>query len=82
MPLMQQRHFIYLADEVAPLLAWPTQITAMAEKLAATNPKFDTEKFTDKHRIYGCTKGEDWSKKMKGLIQTFTKSEKEKAFFT
>ena len=45
MPLMQQRHFIYLADEVAPLLAWPTQITAMAEKLAATNPKFDTEKF-------------------------------------
>jgi len=45
MSLMQQRHFEYLADNVAPLLAWPTQISKMADELAATNPRFNKEKF-------------------------------------
>ena len=45
MALMQRRHYEFLADEVAPVLGWPTYITAMADKLAATNPKFDKEKF-------------------------------------
>lgn len=45
MSLMQQRHFEYLADNVAPLLAWPTQISKMADKLAATNPLFNKQKF-------------------------------------
>ena len=45
MPLMQQRHFEYLADEVAPLLPWPSAIIEMADRLADTNPKFNKEKF-------------------------------------
>lgn len=43
--LMQQRHFEYLADEVAPLMGWPTQIVEMADRLSNTNPKFNREKF-------------------------------------
>tara|TARA_X000001316_G_C905451_1_gene22295 strand:- start:51 stop:248 length:198 start_codon:yes stop_codon:yes gene_type:complete len=42
---MQARHYNFLADEVAPIMGWPSQINAMADKLAATNPKFDKEKF-------------------------------------
>ena len=45
MALMQRRHYDSFADEVALVLGWPTYITAMADKLAATNPKFDKEKF-------------------------------------
>lgn len=45
MSLMQQRHFEYLADHVAPLFAWPSMIHEMADKLADTNPKFNKEKF-------------------------------------
>ena len=45
MSLMQRRHYEFLADEVAPLLGWPSQIRPMADKLAATNPKFNKEKF-------------------------------------
>jgi len=45
MSLMTQRHFIYLADNVAPLMSWPTQIHKMADELAATNPKFNRDKF-------------------------------------
>ena len=43
--LMQQRHFEYLADHVAPLMPWPTYIHQMADKLANTNPKFNKDKF-------------------------------------
>tara|TARA_R100000654_G_scaffold72333_1_gene104105 strand:- start:724 stop:933 length:210 start_codon:yes stop_codon:yes gene_type:complete len=46
--LMQTRHFIYLADEVAPLMGWPSQIQIMADKLAKTNPRFDKEKFLER----------------------------------
>ena len=48
MSLMQQRHFEYLADKVAPLLGWPTQIVEMADRLAETNPRFNKEKFPDR----------------------------------
>jgi len=45
MSLMQQRHFEYLADNVAPLMGWPSQIVEMADRLSATNPRFNKEKF-------------------------------------
>ncbi len=45
MSLMQQRHYEFLADNVAPLMGWPTQIHQMADKLASTNPKFNRDKF-------------------------------------
>ena len=48
MALMQQRHFEYLADKVAPLMGWPTQIVEMADRLADTNPRFNKEKFLDR----------------------------------
>ena len=48
MSLMQQRHFEYLADKVAPLMGWPTQIVTMADRLADTNPRFDKEKFLER----------------------------------
>jgi len=48
MSLMQQRHFEYIADNVAPLLPWPSKIQEMADKLAATNPRFDRKKFIDR----------------------------------
>lgn len=45
MSLMSKRHFEFMADEVAPLMGWPTSIYRMADKLAKTNPRFDKEKF-------------------------------------
>ena len=45
MALMQQRHYEYLADHVAPLMSWPSAIVDMAEALVATKPKFNKEKF-------------------------------------
>ena len=45
MSLMQRRHYEYIADNVAPLMAWPSAIVAMAEKLQDTNPHFNKEKF-------------------------------------
>ena len=45
MSLMQQRHFEYIADKVASLLGWPSQINALADILCVTNPRFNREKF-------------------------------------
>jgi len=42
---MTRQHFEWLADEVAPTLPWPTHIEVLADKLAATNPRFDRDKF-------------------------------------
>ena len=46
--LMQQRHFEYIADKVAPLMGWPTQIHELADKLVETNPRFNKQKFLDR----------------------------------
>lgn len=48
MSLMSQRHFEYIADNIAPLLNWPPQIVEMAEQLASTNPRFNKEKFIER----------------------------------
>jgi hypothetical protein len=45
---LSRRHFEFIADEIAPLLEFPTSIEALADKLAATNPRFDREKFTER----------------------------------
>ena len=42
---MTRQHFEWLADELAPLLPWPTHIQGLADKLAETNPRFDKGKF-------------------------------------
>jgi len=46
--LMQRRHYEFLADEVAPLMGWPSTIYLMADKLASTNPNFNKEKFIER----------------------------------
>jgi len=48
MSLMQRRHYEFLADEVAPLMGWPSTIYLMADKLASTNPNFNKEKFIER----------------------------------
>lgn len=42
---MSRQHFEFIADEVAPLLAWVTGIEDLADKLAESNPRFDRDKF-------------------------------------
>tara|TARA_B100000029_G_C17609036_1_gene968648 strand:+ start:16083 stop:16307 length:225 start_codon:yes stop_codon:yes gene_type:complete len=40
-----QIRFNVLADEIAPLMSWPTQIVKMSEILAKHNPNFNRKKF-------------------------------------
>ena len=42
---MTRQHFEWLADKIAPRLPWPTHIEVLADELAATNPRFDRDKF-------------------------------------
>lgn len=42
---MTRSNYEYLADKVAPLMGWPSQIVKMANDLAENNPKFKKEKF-------------------------------------
>lgn len=43
--LMTQRHYEFIADNLAPLMPWPSYIVEMSKKLKETNPKFNKEKF-------------------------------------
>jgi len=45
---LSRRHFEFIADEIAPLLEFPTSIETLADKLEDTNPRFDHEKFTQR----------------------------------
>ena len=45
MALMQQRHFEFIARNIAPTYPWPTYILTLADELASTNPKFNRDKF-------------------------------------
>lgn len=42
---MSKQHFDFIADQIGPLLYWPTAVQEIADKLVATNPRFDREKF-------------------------------------
>ena len=41
----QRRHFEFIADEVAPMLGWPTEIDALADVMSMTNKYFNRDKF-------------------------------------
>ena len=45
---MSKQHFDFIADQIGPLLHWPTAVHEIADKLAATNPRFDREKFVSR----------------------------------
>ena len=42
---MQQRHYEYIADNIAPMLPFPTHIVELGYKLKKTNPRFNFERF-------------------------------------
>ena len=45
MPRWTRKDFEFIADEIAPMMHWPTHIEELADKLKAKNPKFDRDKF-------------------------------------
>jgi len=44
-PRMTRAHYNFLADTLGPLVSWPSHLHVVADELAATNPRFDKEKF-------------------------------------
>ena len=58
-PRWTRKDFEYFADLIGPLVSWPSHLHVVADELAATNPRFDREKFLrratkaweDKHDI-------------------------------
>lgn len=42
---MSRQHFDFLAETVGPMVGWPSQLHDLADKLAATNPRFNRDKF-------------------------------------
>lgn len=45
---MSKQHFDFIADTVGPMVGWPSQLHDLADKLAASNPRFDREKFINR----------------------------------
>tara|TARA_R100001460_G_scaffold5214_1_gene14602 strand:- start:4810 stop:5016 length:207 start_codon:yes stop_codon:yes gene_type:complete len=42
---MTKKDYEFIADEIAPMMHWPTHIEELADKLQALNSKFDKDKF-------------------------------------
>ena len=42
---MSRQHYEFLADNLGPLVPWPTHLHSIADELEATNPRFDRDKF-------------------------------------
>ena len=42
---MTRQHFEFIADNIGPHIKWPSEFQSIANKLAASNPKFNKEKF-------------------------------------
>lgn len=47
-PKFTRRDFEFIADEIAPLLGWATGVKEVAQKLKATNPNFDYDRFVNR----------------------------------
>ena len=45
---MSKQHFDFIADTVGPMVGWPSQLHDLADKLAASNSRFDREKFLNR----------------------------------
>ena len=41
----QRRHFEFIADEIAPLLPWPSHIDDLSRVLEKTNRNFNPDRF-------------------------------------
>lgn len=44
-PRMTRGHYEFIADNIGPLVSWPSHLHSIADVLAATNPRFDRDKF-------------------------------------
>lgn len=44
-PNMTRQHYEFIADHIAPKVEWPSHLHDIADTLAATNPRFDKQKF-------------------------------------
>ena len=44
-PKMTRAHYQFIADNIGPHISWPSKLHEIADKLAATNPRFDKDKF-------------------------------------
>lgn len=44
-PKMTRQHYVFIADLIGPMVAWPSHLQTLADELAATNPRFDKDKF-------------------------------------
>ena len=45
---LTRQHFVFMADEIAPLLGWATGVNELADKLQKTNPRFNRDKFVER----------------------------------
>ncbi len=52
-PRMTRAHYEFIADNIGPHVSYPFRLHDIADKLAATNPLFDKDKFINK-RVRGC----------------------------
>ena len=46
--ILSKQHLEYIADNVAPMLSWPTHIAILADDLEKTNPRFNRKKFINR----------------------------------
>lgn len=54
-----QEQIDFIADRIAPTVAWPPNIVQIAREIALVNPDFDTDKFMKRA-------GEAWEAKYQG----------------
>lgn len=60
---MSRQHFDFIADTVGPMVAWPSALHDLADKLAASNPRFNREKFLSRAT-------NAWEKHHKFIVET------------
>lgn len=46
--MFQRRHYEFIADNIVPLLSWPSDIGRLADLLNATNHNFNRDRFLDR----------------------------------
>jgi hypothetical protein len=47
-PNFTRKDFVFIADEIAPMLPWATHIHDLAQKLKVTNRNFDYDRFVER----------------------------------
>lgn len=45
---LTRQHFEWVANNIAPMVSWPSHIHSIADKLEATNPNFNRDRFIER----------------------------------